>query len=262
MLAFFNPEERKRQEQIECLMRENAALTLSLESAIAAKEDTQDKLVEIFKQLHVNEQKYLGQAQVNQHAIDEVQRLGKDNAALRKERLEQSEELEGLRLLCAELQEAVSEYQVKLTNSETEKLSLAKAVEQHDLADSLLRKQLSEALSVNEGLEKAFTQTESIPGPGTRSLSNSLERIGADSTSEGEEDLMEGASAPLVEAQRAIKQSKLDFELESNRLQREYELGMLRQLRETFLNLQTLTGLTNSALRDSMKQIDHVLTKR
>jgi hypothetical protein len=249
-MAFFNPDERKRQEQILQLQRENAALRHELDVTTASKTDLQGKMVEVFKTLHATEQKFLACTEVNKKALAEVERLGEMNKQIREERLGTGESVEQLELDCAKWRDTAAEYQMKLAESETAKLSLQHTVQQLQAEDELIRKQLQQALDANAKLEATLSLQQVAPRSAPEEAEGAATGVEAG-----------GMGRKVQEAQEAVAKSRVNFELEAHRLQREYELGMLKQLRETFLNLQTLTGLTNSALRDSMKQIDHVLAR-
>ena len=60
VLAYFNPEERKKQQRIEELLRENTILDLQVKELSRSKEDLQTKMVDIFRRLHLTEQDMIG----------------------------------------------------------------------------------------------------------------------------------------------------------------------------------------------------------
>lgn len=60
IIAFFDPEERKRNEYIHKLELENAQLIGEVKVLNRTKEDLQTKLVDIFKRLHQTEQNLIG----------------------------------------------------------------------------------------------------------------------------------------------------------------------------------------------------------
>lgn len=205
-------------------------------------------------------------SKINENALEELGRLGQVNEKLRKERHEASEMATTLQRTCSDLENEVSEYKLKLNESETAKLSLMGQVEILTKGEEILKQKLNALSASNERLfsEKNQPATTSMSldreaeSPQTVSISNepSFERMDVSSS-----DTTVVPNSPK-EVQMAFNRSSLDFEIESYRLQREYELGMLKQLRETFANLQTITGLTSSALRDTMKQIDIVIKKQ
>ena len=195
-------------------------------------------------------------SQINQTALEELGRLGKVNEGLRKERQEVSERAANAEFERVRLQEEISECQQNLATSETEKLSLKENYSRLEKEHDVLKQKLQELEATNEKLVAAAQQLPSAPSPNAMS----------DNTPPPMEPMnvepQQQFSGVSLDAQLGMKRSTLEFELESHRLQREYELGMLKQLRQTFSSLQTLTGLTNSALNDTMKQIDHVLSKK
>lgn len=59
-MAFFNPVDRKRQEQISALTEENSAMASHIATLETTKEELQRKLMDVYRKLQEQEQASLG----------------------------------------------------------------------------------------------------------------------------------------------------------------------------------------------------------
>lgn len=184
------------------------------------------------------------------------------NDKLRKERQEVSEQAAYLQEQNNILKNEIAEYKSKLTESGSEQNSLSEEqMNKFSQVENMLKAKISELEEENEKLRNLQTQRQSSSVPDNINPTVSSP-VASPVVQEDNMDVSSVSVPPEIKnIQNAMSRSSLDFEMESYRLQREYELGMLKQLRETFNNLHNLTQFTNSAIGDTINKIDFVLKK-
>ena len=180
---------------------------------------------------------YVAKRSISSESLKELEDVMKANEGLRKERRELQAELEQSKLHNSNQQSEIEELKKKLSESETEKDKLSNTVKKLEAEDRLAR-------HGSVGL-KAEIPVESTPPDPSDALMEDIEPVVPNVT---------------VELQNTMKRSREEFEAANLKLKREYEIGMLKQLKQSFSNLQALTSVTNAALQDTMQQIDQIVS--
>lgn len=242
LLARFDAEKRRHADQVNELEERNAALVAQLEKEEEVKKGLQIKLAKLYHDLAKAETAAKGSEKAM--AIAEEQR--QEAVGLREERQKLTEKVQMLETMFkSALQEntrAVRKTQV----AEQEKAALENQVEAQ-------RKELQVKSSSLSVLEQQMEELQEQFEVRVQAASSAAVAAAAAAATPVLEPLAPPPAAAMA------KETVATCNEETLRLRKEYEQGLFRQLRETINNLQTLTTLTTTALRDTTKQLDLVL---
>lgn len=241
LLAVFNAEKRRHAEQVRTLEESNAALVARLEKEEEVKNGLQIKMAKLYHDLARAEASAKSSEQAM--AIAEEQRL--ETVGLKEEGQKLLEKIQMLETMFkSALQEntnAVRKAQVL----EQEKAALENKLE-------VQRKELQVKSTTLGALEQQLEELQEQFEVRVKAASSAAVAAAAAAAA----PVLPPIAAPAVVL---AKETVTTCNEETLRLRKEYEQGLFRQLRETINNLQTLTTLTTTALRDTTKQLDLVL---
>mmetsp|Transcript_2056 Transcript_2056/g.7451 ORF Transcript_2056/g.7451 Transcript_2056/m.7451 type:complete len:462 (+) Transcript_2056:60-1445(+) len=241
LMAYFNAEKRRHAEKVKELEERNRLLEERLATEDEVKRGLQNKLAKLYHDLAKAETAAKGSEATM--ALVEEQR--QEIIALKEERHKMTEKVQTLETMFKTALQQNTNVVRKTQVLEQEKAALENQLD-------VQRKELAVKSTALQEIEGRFQELEEQFEVRVQAASSAAVAAAAAAAT----PVLPPIAAPaVVEAKETVAMCNE----ETLRLRKEYEHGLFRQLRETINNLQTLTTLTTTALRDTTKQLDLVL---